>query len=368
VKHSHTVERCLVAALLVGCGGRTPASPAVSARPPAEAANDAVRRSLSSVLQGRGAEAVATLRRPLEMDGITSRNAATYRCMLERLGERRLPENSIADPFVARVLTTYQEYWLGALLSDQPSPEHDAWLLRGLNRLVPDAGGGRAATLDDLEPVLDSLIRASGYHVLLGVTSPLRELMLWRTETERRYDVRLPEQVQPVTVMLMDDFASLGWAGFATCDRSHSGGWTRPDRLYAVQSAYDLESENYRVSYLGHEAQHFADHHRFPGLERQEELEYRAKLAELALADSTAYDLLEAFAGNVSDEPGVPHSYANGRVVRGLASRLFPDSAGAPRWRAAPVERINQDARELLRADTERLESAGPAVPADSSR
>jgi hypothetical protein len=134
-----------------------------------------------------------------------------------------------------------------------------------------------------------------------------------------------------------------------------------------VRSAYDLESENFRISYLTHEAQHFADNHRFPGIERQDELEYRAKLAELALARETVYQLLDAFAGNVSDDPGVPHSYANGRVARGLAARLFPDSA-APTWSEAPVERINAAARELLREDTERLAASGDGAASSDPR
>jgi hypothetical protein len=252
------------------------------------------------------------------------------------------------------VLGAYREYWLRALLSGEPAAAHEGWLLERLNRLVSEAGGASAATLDDLEPALDAIIGARGYHVLLGVTSPLRELMLWRTETEERYDVPLPEGVQPVTVMFMDDFASLGWAGFATCGRSHSGGWTRPDRLYAVRSAYDVGSEEFRVSYLAHEAQHFADNRRYPDLDRQDELEYRAKLTELAAARGTLYDLLDGFARNVSEDRGVPHSYANGRVVRGLAARLFADSAAAPAWRTAPPERINEAARRLLREDTAR--------------
>ena len=339
----------VAAALLVACASRLGAQ--------ASPAGDAFRQSLSSVLQGHGAEAVATLR-GIDSAGLSPRNATTRACMLERLGKRRLPETPVTDPFVRDVLATYRQYWLRALLGDKPAAE-EPWLLQRLGRLVSRAGGKRGATLDDLEPALDSIVRARGYHVLLGVTSPLRELMLWRTETEQRYDVQLPEGVQPVTVVLMDDFASLGWAGFATCDRSHSGGWTKPDRLYAVQSAYELDSEDYRVSYLAHEAQHFSDNRRFPDLDRQEELEYRAKLTELAIARETLYDLLEAFAGNTSDDPGVPHSYANGRVVRDLAGRLGAGTGGVPAWRDMPVERINSAARGLLVEETERLTAAG---------
>lgn len=196
------------------------------------------------------------------------------------------------------------------------------------------------------------------------MTRPLRELMLWRTESETRYNVRLPESAQSVTVVFLDDFASLGWAGFATCDRNHSGGWTKPDRLYAVRAAYDTASESFRVSYLAHEAQHFSDNRRFPALDRQEELEYRAKLVELAVGRTTVYDLLDSFAGNVSNDVSVPHSYANGRVVRDMRQRLYPDVSEAPVWREVSLERINAAASDLLREDTARLEEAQQSPPA----
>lgn len=361
----HVIPGLLLLALLSACGGR-PAAVEAAAPAPAtgRTGDEVVRHALVSALQARGGEAVAALR-SVDSTGLSPRNAATRACMLERLGERRLPETPVAEPFLASILSAYREYWLRSILAERPPAENERWLLEALNGAVEAAGGAPAADLDALESPLDSLVRARGYHALLGVTSPLRELMLWRGETERRYEVRLVERTQPVAVVFLDDFTSLGWAGFATCDRHHSGGWTRPDRLYAVGSAYDIESENFRVSYLAHEAQHFADNDRFPGLERQEELEYRAKLAELALARSTAYELLDGFARNVSDDPGVPHSYANGRVARELAGRLFPDAgaaAGTPEWSRASVERINRAASELLREDTARRIAAAGAV------
>jgi hypothetical protein len=149
--------------------------------------------------------------------------------------------------------------------------------------------------MEALEPQLDARINARGWHALFGQTLPLREFMLWKTQTRRHYDVQLPQSVQAVTVVFMDDFASLGWAGFATCDRAHTGGWTKPDVLYAVRSVYDLDSEDFRVGFLAHEAQHFRDHANFPVLE-QPELEYRVKLIELASGRTTLYQTLDAFA------------------------------------------------------------------------
>jgi hypothetical protein len=300
---------------------------------------------------------VAALR-AIDPARLSERLRPTHACMLERLGARRAPPAALSDPFLAGVLATYQEYWFRSLLAEHPLTDNQAWLLAALNARLGAEGGRTAASMDELEPGLEALIGARGFHALLGLTSPLRELMLWKTEAERQYDVALPEGAQQVKVVFMDGFASLGWAGFATCDRHHSGGWTKPDRLYAVRSAYDLESEDFRVSYLAHEAQHFSDGRRFPGLERQEVLEYRAKLVELAVGKGSVYDLLDDFAGNVGRDVAVPHSHANGRVVEDLGKRLFPGATRPLPWRQASVERINASAAELLRADTARLQQA----------
>jgi hypothetical protein len=265
-------------------------------------------------------------------------------CMLERLTRRETAKPSTEDAFLAGVLEVYQEYWLRALRAEQTPAAAETWLLAGLNAVVSSSGGKPATSMDALETALAAMIRARGGYSLHGKTLPLREFMLWRTQTTNTYEVTLPEGVQPVRVVFMDDFLSLGWAAFATCGGSYSGGWTKPDALYAVRPAYDVGSETFRVSYLVHEAQHFADNARFPGLE-QPELEYRAKLAELSMAQATARDLLQKFAGNTSASRAIPHSHANLRVVTELGAALD--------WRTAEVERINAAARELLKRDSQ---------------
>jgi hypothetical protein len=310
--------------------------------------------ALNSALQADAHNAVMALRKinPRDLDLSL---VGIRRCMLDRLDARHIPAVQLDDPFLMALHAAYANYWLSSLRKERSIEKNESALLAALNKAIEEAGGEGAAALNELEPTLESLVRARGYHLLLGVTSPLRELMLWKTEDTRSFDVALPDGMQPVTVVFMDDFASLGWAGFATCDRYHSGGWTKPERLYAVRDTYDLDSEDFHVSYLAHEGQHFADNRRFPQITAQDVLEYRAKLVQLAVGKLTAYDLLEQFALNTSDEIKIPHSYANKRQVRDLAARLFPHNASLP-WRAATVENINAAAIALLREDTEQWE------------
>jgi hypothetical protein len=257
----------LAIAFSTGCRDRSPAAraPAQDSAAAAAAADSTMRSALSAALQGQGKAAIASLR-SVDSIALSPRFRSTRTCMLQRLASRQPPPDSISDRFVAGVLADYREYWFRSLLDEHPTAANEAWLLTALNARVASEGGKPAPDLDALEPALQKLVRRHHYHLLLGVTSPLRELMLWKVETERRYDVPLPEGAEPVRVVFMDDFASLGWSGFATCERSHTGGWTKPDALFAVQSAYDTASENFRVSYLAHEAQHFSDNRRFPKL------------------------------------------------------------------------------------------------------
>jgi hypothetical protein len=309
-----------------------------------------LRRGLAAALQARGDSAAAIIR-PISPSDLDERSRGVRACVLQRLGDRKLPPITVVDPFVRGVLATYQEYWMRSLRQEAPAASLEEWLRDSLNAQLRSNGGPAAPDLDSLETLLGAILEAHGYHGLMGVTSPLRELMLWGSERTQQFVVPLPQGAQEVTVVFMDRFASLGWAGFATCDRYHSGGWTKPDRLYAVQSAYDTTSEDFRVSYLAHEGQHFWDTTHLPADTPQDVLEYRAKLVELALGRVSEYDLLAQFAINSGDDPAVPHSFANGRVVHDLRARLFPGAANPPSWRDASVESINAAAAALLRED-----------------
>src|SRR5437868_1009051 len=188
-----------------------------------------MRRGLAAALQARGDDAVAILR-PIHSSDLDERARGVRACMLARLGDRKLPPAAVRDPFVRGVLAVYREYWIRSLRAEAPLGALEGWLRDSLNSQLRAHGSSPASDLDSVETALGPMIEADGYHSLMGVTSPLRDLMLWRTERTEQFAVPLPQGVQPVTVVFLDDFASLGWVGFATCDRYHSGGWTKPDR------------------------------------------------------------------------------------------------------------------------------------------
>jgi len=101
----------------------------------------------------------------------------------------------------------------------------------------------------------------------------------------------------------------------------------------------------------------FADKERFGEL-LSWELEYRAKLTELALARTTLAGLLQAFSNNQGDDPAIPHSYANKRVLSAIrAEARLGENA---RLADAPPEAIHAAALAVLRTDSARRRPRSP--------
>jgi hypothetical protein len=265
----------------------------------------------------------------------------------------------------ARILKSYQRYWQQAMLRRAPIKDAERELLDSLRALLND-GPQRASGSCDLDCASESVktvIRRDGLFALTGVTSPYYELMLWKKRTIVPYRIALTERTVTVPVVPRR-FVSLGWAAYATCGRSSTGGWTADDSLYAVQSAYDTTSEAFRVSYLAHEGRHFADHEHYPKLD-QPELEYRAKLTEIPVSDSTTHDLVAAFAGGTGTDRSVPHHFASYWAVHDLARRVWPSKQHPPtetEWKSVSATRLRQEARRLLADNDTRLRNLGSST------
>ena len=272
------------------------------------------------------------------------------------------PRSENLPPRTERILHAYRLYWQSSMVHRVETAEAEQTLLDSLNAILMTSSDDRAATLDDASERARLAIWGEGLFALAGVTSPFYEMMIWRTQSRRTYHVKLPGRSVDVPVVFLDDFASLGWAGYATCGRSHSGGWATQDSLFALRSAYDLESENFRVSYLAHEGTHFADYKSYPKLQ-QPELEYRAKLTELALSEKTTHDLITGFARRNGLDRSVPHHFASYWVTADMSRAMFRSDSlvtDPDRWRRTPPERIRSEAKKLLESINQRLEKLGP--------
>jgi len=299
--------------------------------------------------QARGAALQADAKRALQLlsglepSVLSDKDRTFVNCMRARFGSDA-PQRRAARGFADRVLAIYEAYWHAALIRPADRGIEEERLNSALRKLL------RAPRTVDLDSLLQRRLEAQGIHSLEGRTGFLRELMLWGSEKEIATSVALPEGRYPVKVFYLDAFRSFGWSHYATCGRAATGGWTTDKGLYVVVPRYEsLSGEEFRVSFLGHEAQHFADKARFKNL-KPWELEYRAKLVELTLADTTRAKILDKFLGDQGDDPAEPHSYANRKLVTELVKRLQL-----------------RDPKDLYDVDLNRLQSAARAVLSEDS-
>lgn len=334
------------------------AQTSVNAMASSPGAVQAVADATGAALQADAARAISYLRAVADAE-FNGPDKDFRVCMERRFGRKawHRPPSALSDDFARQTLAAYQLYWREALLQPAARQKAEATLRAELRRLLHRD----IADMDALEPLLAERLRQSGYYSLQGMTGPLRELMLWATQETREMRVELPEEAHTTKVMLLDDFSSLGWSDFATCGRRGTGGWATTDALFAVRPRYaSIDGEEFRVTFLGHETQHFSDYARFPGLV-QWQLEYRAKLTELALAVDTRARVLRKFTEDQGDEPESAHAYANKRVLAALRQRLaLPADA---RLDAVDIPALQAAAVDELRADSRRLAQSAPKPP-----
>jgi hypothetical protein len=269
---------------------------------------------------------------------------------------------STGDLLADEVLTIYRHYWIRVLMGDftaQKGKDYlESALRKSLEGEVDMSDPGKPVTIYDR---LVKALRARGFHTLEADAPPLRDLFLWRIEESRKFSVRLTDRSEQVDVVFMTDIFSLGWKEFATLGLVSTTGWVEEGRLYCVDWAYDRQSENFDVSYLKHETRHLADFQSFPGL-TSDQLEYRAKLTELAFASKTMIRLLNDFTQKSAPNPESPHAYANFLVTRDLYQKIynkpFPESADP--WSGIRAQTVNRAARSLLEVHSEGLQAPSP--------
>lgn len=266
------------------------------------------------------------------------------------------------DAFADSVITAYHTYWNRALTGDISEEQAGIHLGESLVRILEERGGtGETVSPGAIYPEMGRELRERGFRVLYADAPPLKDLILWKNEDTRRFSVRLSDSTEDVVVVFLSGISSMGWKDYATFGLAFTTGWVEDGKLYCVDWAYDRQSEKFEISYLKHEARHLSDFRNFPGLESAD-LEYRAKLTELAFSSKTTARLLDDFTRNSAGNPEAPHAYANYRVTRDVYREIHDSpmpGSGNP-WAQVNMDRVNRAARSLLEADTRRLQSASP--------
>jgi hypothetical protein len=347
--------------LLDGCSSQTKrteavVTPAVSM---SKVVASAIRGDLTNVVPMLSA---------VDSTKLTADESQARECMLARFAKPFAPSaRRDLPPAVAELIAGYQTYWHSQLRKTQSESAAESVLRTELIRVLRTNGEQLSddATLDQLSDAIVPFIERNGMYALTGVTSPYRELMIWRTQDEKQFPITLTEGRVDVAVAFLDDFVVTGWLHEATCGMRSTGGWATNEKLFALKSRYDLSSESFTVSYLSHEGQHFFDYKLFPVLE-QPELEYRAKLAEIIATQTDAYlrELLSGFADSAAYGLEAPHSHAEYWLIERLqrktgVSKLTSTSTKSPTVAALVIRNA---AKELLIESSDELRNLGAAT------
>lgn len=201
---------------------------------------------------------------------------------------------------------------------------------------------------EEIEPRLEELVIGEGYHYLGGNTQGYLGPYIWKETKKMTFDVQLPNQVMQYTVNLLSGFVSRSWIDYVSLKEIGPGGWAGRDGIInCVIDAYEegIESEEFQVSLLKHEAQHIVDYDKYPGISGVD-LEYRAKLVELIYSKR---DIFSFFLREASEEdPSNSHACASYRIVEGLSKKIFgvEYEMDAEHWKNVGVH-IRECAMEL---------------------
>jgi hypothetical protein len=328
---------------------------------PSHGAEETLRPVYNAALAGDGVQAIAELSR-IDVTVLDSKEAQRAACIRDAL--LAPPQQEALPPVSNQILLAYRSYWQDSMMRRATREQAEAQLITRLDAILAQWGvaDSPSDSLDVASERAKQAVQKDGLFALTGVTSPYYELAIWKVQSRRTYTVQLHDRRVKTHVVFLDDFVSFGWAGFATCNRAHTGGWATETELYAVKSAYDLGSEDFRVSYLAHEARHFSDYRRFPKLE-QPELEYRAKLTELALAEKSVHSLIATFARTAGRDRSSPHHFANYWVAWNMSTILFNSAVpidSAHLWDVVPAQDIRSAAKRLLASNDASLMRSGP--------
>lgn len=297
------------------------------------------------ILQGRLKAALAYLQKFPEKAALYDRYVKRF---TEEPGcsEQEPVRSACIDPELEAIFLCYQKYYRDVFYRELDAAEAET-RLRG--RFEALFGAGDAVSLDEIEErQVAPLFREKGYFFLGGRTSGYYGPYVWKTEELKQYSVELPDGTQEYAVKLLDGFLSRSWIDYLTFGEIGTGGWSNGDGLiHCVRSAYDLDSEDFRVSLLKHEAQHAQDLARY-GQMSSADLEYRAKLVELIY--SSRRDLLCKFALQAGDSPAENgHAAAASRITAEFET-LLHCASGA--FGEIPIAKIQAAARELFAQST----------------
>lgn len=243
------------------------------------------------------------------------------------------------------LLTIFKNYWRTSFL-DFPAI-NNAELKQDLIKFfkIKDNQAINDSVMTSLiDSNLKKYIDGKGYHTVgFSKTGKYYDLLVWKKEHDTVYNFKINNETINCPVVFMEDFVTKGWEEFATADKIHPGGWAGEKSLYCVKESYDLNSEDFLYSFLAHEGRHFDDYKKYPGLSNAD-LEYRAKLTELSMTNTTLFKVLYFMIMNSNKDSADGHQLSNYYVVHNLSKRFFNKDfeKDIEKWKTIDIKKINE--------------------------
>jgi len=254
------------------------------------------------------------------------------------------------------LLIIFHDYWRKSLLDT--ANNYDGELATKLCQFFHVEN---TKPIDSLKETFNAYIKSKNLFSTdgIGQVGRLYDLLVWRKQTDTTYSFHINKELLNVRVVLMQNFVTLGWEDYASLGKFYPGGWAVTDALYCVSDAYDKKSEKFLVSYLSHEGRHLKDYQLFPGIAGKD-LEYRAKLTELSMANTMLYSLIKFFISNGNKNSVNAHPLADYNVMSDLSKRLFHKEFedDINKWKALSVKKINSTAYQLLKENSKAMRSS----------
>lgn len=226
------------------------------------------------------------------------------------------PQSTNVD-VLDRIDYAYRLYWHRALLAPEWRWLHALALKATLYHTLRDAGNPTV----DVGAGIEALLQERGVGSITQKSMPLLDFIAWKTQRKSTYEVPLSDAVESVNVVFISDLVSHGWMDYATMGKVATGGWVAPEGIYCLEEQYDTSSEEFRVSFLQHEARHQADLKKNPRISPLM-LEYRAKLTELVNAERTLSQIVSAMEERADGNGATVHARADHKVTIAMRDAL----------------------------------------------
>lgn len=263
------------------------------------------------------------------------------------------------DSLIINVLEIFHNYWRDVLMKKESVREsQEVNGMQLVNYLKSNYFSNeplfeKEINIENVIYYLSSILKKNGYYSRIDKTGNLMDLIIWTKQSTKNYTISLTDTTVNIPVVFIDNTITLGWEGYATFDHFYPGGWTGTDTLYCIKKGYDINSENFKVSLLTHETQHLLDKKLYSDFPRWR-AEYRAKLAELSVANKTVYDLINGFIKDSENDSRLPHPFAEYKIIANLSKEIFNEKSVTDinKWKEISGLKINNTSRKLLKQNS----------------